>query len=276
MNWQYHFNALACHVSVQGQATQILDLLRQIWPADTPLAPLASQQQAYRIDEHSDGYCLSDDSGILGQGLDAQALLYQLDKAILIRLQHDNPTLYFLHGAVLHRHQHSILLTGSSGAGKSSLALALTSDDAHAWQLMSDELAPIEIGDGSVFPYRRAIGLKSTPPDPITLPDGCVELQGRYHVPCQHLTQPTCPPQSQLQAAFSIAGQFSQDYPAGARLSVSDAALIYLRNVLNSLAHQGNGLPAALALASHIPCFNIPRMPITQARSLIHSCLQRL
>ncbi|MGJ8669983.1 MAG: hypothetical protein ACSHXK_10890 [Oceanococcus sp.] len=265
---QYQFMAMASRITVEIDNPACLQLLRRIWPSDSPIPPIAGQDQHYIIQCTGELYTLiSADKH--RDNLSSRELLYQLDKSILIQLQKNHPALYFLHGAVLAKTGICVLLTGSSGAGKSSLALALASAP-EAWQLMSDELAPITPECATVFPYRRALELKTAPPHPLKLPAGHVAVEDRFHIPNDTLPQSNCPAQTRLSTAFSIAGQFSHKYRVGEQLSRSDATLIFLRNLLNSLAHPGNGLPTAIAMAQTIPCFNIPRMPIEQALSLVN------
>ena len=63
-----------------------------------------------------------------------------------------------VHAAAIERNGRVVILPGAPGAGKSTLAAALTRS---GWRLLSDELALIRPGDGKVVPLARPINLKN-------------------------------------------------------------------------------------------------------------------
>jgi HprK-related kinase A len=63
-----------------------------------------------------------------------------------------------LHAATVERGGRALLMTGASGAGKSTLAALLGE---HGWRLMGDEFALLDLDDGSLHPFPRAISLKN-------------------------------------------------------------------------------------------------------------------
>jgi HprK-related kinase A len=63
-----------------------------------------------------------------------------------------------IHAAVLERHGRALVLPGITGAGKSTVCVAL----AHrGWRLLSDEFALIQPADGQIAPWPRPISLKN-------------------------------------------------------------------------------------------------------------------
>lgn len=62
-----------------------------------------------------------------------------------------------LHAAAVARDDRVVLLAGESGAGKTTLTLALL--DA-GWTYLSDDLAPVEIATGLVHPFPKPLGVK--------------------------------------------------------------------------------------------------------------------
>lgn len=63
-----------------------------------------------------------------------------------------------LHSAVVERHGSGLLLSGEPGAGKSTLAAALTFG---GWRLLSDEVGMIPPGRRELLPLPRPVGLKN-------------------------------------------------------------------------------------------------------------------
>lgn len=65
-----------------------------------------------------------------------------------------------LHAAALSREGRAVLVSGPSGAGKTTLALALLEA---GWRLLSDDFAPLERATGLVHPFLKALGLRPGP-----------------------------------------------------------------------------------------------------------------
>ena len=63
-----------------------------------------------------------------------------------------------LHAATVERGGKALLMTGDSGAGKSTLAALLGE---HGWRLMGDEFALVDLADGRLHPFPRAVSLKN-------------------------------------------------------------------------------------------------------------------
>lgn len=62
-----------------------------------------------------------------------------------------------LHAASVERDGRALLMTGVSGAGKSTLSMLLGES---GWRLMGDEFALLDLEDGTLHPFPRAISLK--------------------------------------------------------------------------------------------------------------------
>ena len=63
-----------------------------------------------------------------------------------------------LHASSAEKDGRALIMTGESGAGKSTLAALLGE---RGWRLMGDEFALLDLDDGSLRPFPRAISLKN-------------------------------------------------------------------------------------------------------------------
>ena len=63
-----------------------------------------------------------------------------------------------LHAATVEKDGRALIMTGESGAGKSTLAALLGE---RGWRLMGDEFALLDLEDGKLMPFPRAISLKN-------------------------------------------------------------------------------------------------------------------
>jgi HprK-related kinase A len=71
-----------------------------------------------------------------------------------------------LHAGAVEREGRALLLTGESGAGKSTLSALLGE---RGWRFMGDEFALLDLADGALHPFPRAVSLKN---DALRLFDG--------------------------------------------------------------------------------------------------------
>lgn len=63
-----------------------------------------------------------------------------------------------LHAATVERDGRALVMTGASGSGKSTLAALLGE---RGWRLLGDEFALLDLVDGTIRPFPRAISLKN-------------------------------------------------------------------------------------------------------------------
>jgi len=63
-----------------------------------------------------------------------------------------------LHAATVEKDGRALIMTGESGAGKSTLAALLGE---RGWRLMGDEFALLDMDNGKLLPFPRAISLKN-------------------------------------------------------------------------------------------------------------------
>ncbi len=63
-----------------------------------------------------------------------------------------------IHAAVLEKQGHAVVMPAPPGSGKSTLCAALSQ---RGWRLLSDELALVNLADGSIAPLPRPVSLKN-------------------------------------------------------------------------------------------------------------------
>ena len=183
---------------------------------------------------------------------DLGELVFQLEKAIIVAIQHCRPDLLFLHAAALERDLAAWLFVGESGAGKSTTAWGLLH---HGFNYLSDELAPIDLGTLEVLPYPHALCLKRRPAPPYRLPAKALDLGRTIHVPARFLPSVSRLDQCPLQALFFVNKDARVSDPTLRRVSTAEAAARLYASTLNALAHEACGIDAVLRVASHASCF---------------------
>ena len=192
---------------------------------------------------------------------DPGEFLYLFDKDLTIELQRRRADLYFIHAAVVSRGETALVFAAPSGSGKSTLTWALLT---HGFRYLSDELAPIDPGSMRVHDYPHAIHLKRPPPSPYALPAGAIETPWGWHVPgaglpCGSLRDP-------LRIGAICFVDRSGALPSRPNpVTRSSAAARLFATALNPLAHAGDGLDAAVAIAQAIPCFELDTSSLPQA-----------
>jgi HprK-related kinase A len=88
----------------------------------------------------------------LAQGLLAAEMGMNLQMAL------GQKNFLLLHAASVERKGRALLMTGHSGAGKSTLAALLGE---RGWRFMGDEFALLDLDDGRLHPFPRAVSLKN-------------------------------------------------------------------------------------------------------------------
>jgi hypothetical protein len=181
------------------------------------------------------------------------ALLFHIDKAITLALQRSRPDLLFLHAAALSSPGGAIVLPALPGTGKSTLTLALA---ARGLGYLSDELAPVDLGNLTVEPYPHAVCLKTPPPPPYALPPGTIAVDSRFHVPLTSLGTATRHDPLPL-AALVFPCRNGARFDGLRPLTTAAAAARLMSHVLNGLAHPTYGLDAAISVSRAVPCVEV-------------------
>jgi hypothetical protein len=121
---------------------------------------------------------------------------------------------------------------------------------------LSDELAPIDISKLLVYPFAHAVCLKSRPPEPLRLPQGTIAVGRRLHVAAS-LFGPAAADEPLPLGAFVFLRRSPESTSPCRRISAAASVAHLLANTLNALAHQSDGLTAAVSLAHRVRCFEL-------------------
>lgn len=224
----------------------------------------------YRIDACAPGstYRFSDGDTAVSLA-DLDRLLFHLDKEITLALQHERPDLFFLHAAAVAWNGAVAVLSAAPGTGKSTLTLA-TLD--LGLEYLSDELAPVDLRRLTVDPYPRALCLKSPPPPPYSLPADTLVHDRRFHVPVAAFAGP---PRDAWPLAALIFLRRDDERFAGPRpITPGSAVARLMANALNPLAHDGDGLDAAVALGQAVPAFELDVSDTRAASAAVKAILE--
>ncbi len=200
---------------------------------------------------------------------DAADFLYCFDKNLGIELQRRRPDLFFVHAAAVEWQERVVLLAAPSGTGKSTLALALL----HAgFGYLSDELAPVDPVALKVSPYPHALCLKAEPPAPYRLPADTLRTRRTLHIPVERLPSGAGSAPLPLAVLFFVQRHGASAVPIR-RLDIAEAAARLYANALNPLAHSGDGLDAALAIARAAPAYALDASDLAAAVATVQQVL---
>jgi hypothetical protein len=193
-----------------------------------------------------------------------------LDDALAIELQLLRRDLFFVHAAVLQQEDGVLLLCGESGAGKSSLAWALTR---RGFKYLSDELAPFAIEGIRVLPFPRALNLKAEPPAPNGLPAIALDTGEAYCIPAEHLAGGVATVPAPLSTVFFLQRSLAASRPVLRKLTPAQSVARLAANTLNLLAHPNYGVDHATEIVQNGLCFELGAADLEATCDLIQSTL---
>lgn len=204
--------------------------------------------------------------------LDDGTFLAWLDEDIAIELQKLRADLYFIHAAVLKRADAAVMLVAQSGGGKSTLCWALLH---HGFRYLSDELGPVDLETLNVYPFPRALVLKTGPPTSYPLPPNTVRTSRTLHVTAADIPGGIIRSPVPLSTVFFLTYDPDAPAPSVRRLSAGEAAARFYANALNSLAHAGEGLDGAIRLATKSRCFELITAELVPTCALLMATMER-
>lgn len=243
-----------CFIDVQVDIKLVSAILFGIYSAFRLTKPIEKPVLRYSIGrspESTSSYSVYRGSMLVGTSETMGYLLYIFEKDLTIELQKIRSDLYFLHAAVLEWEGKGIVLVAPSGTGKSTTTWALTNN---GFRYLSDELAPIDLNEMTVYGYPRALGLKQKPPT-YSLPSKLIETESSIHLPVSVLRTDFIPGPIPISALFILGDHEQAEGSIVERAPTGAAAQHIYANSLNALSHKNIGLEGAVSLATQTPCF---------------------
>ena len=226
----------------------------------------------YAVQKQDDVFVLNCPKDVNLEGIEDSRFIYLFEKDLTINLQEQRRDLFFMHGACLNLGDKTIIITGESGAGKSTTTWALTH---HGFSYLSDELSPIDLNSMEVHPYSHALCLKNVPPEPYSLPEETLKTEYTMHVPAEYLNGGVHDGPAKLTHLFFVQyNKEQQNVLLEPVESTAAASMQIYKNTLNHLCHEDAGLPAATKVASHCDCYTLEFNDVSQACLKIRDVLK--
>lgn len=197
--------------------------------------------------------------------------LFLFEKDLTVELQHRRPDLFFIHAAAVECDGKAAVIAAPSGTGKSTTTWGLLHD---GFRYLSDELAPVDLESGRVYPYPHALCLKSEPPPPYTLPSETLRTTETLHIPVKFLPAEAVMKPTPLAAIFFLS-RVGRDNRCHLRdISIGETAARLVANALNPLSHPGNGLDAAIHIAQQARSYELHVTELTDVSSVVRNALK--
>lgn len=215
-------------------------------------------------------FSVSRNGGLIAQGLDISQLLFAVQQDIVVSVQRLRHDLVFVHAAVLQRDGSAFVLAAPSGSGKSTLCWAMLHE---GFNLMSDELAPIDPKSLQVLPFLLAVTLKSRPPECCPLPASTLETTRALYIPVAALPSTPAVECSLLRAIVFVDYTPGCKRPTLTKLSVAEAVSRLYPNVLNALAHESMGIDVSIRFARSVPSYYLASAGVAETAKKVSGLL---
>jgi hypothetical protein len=275
LNHDLHFSILGVPFALENPTERFRELTQQNYSAY--LTEASAKPAFFSLQQRSNGRLelTSLRSGVIwatgaNAAEDDYHFLYALEKELTLELQRVRSELYFVHAAVVERNGRCVLIAAESGTGKSTLAFVL---QRRGWRYLSDELAPVDIAQLSVFPYKHALCLKSVPPEPFASLPPHVSTDRTLHVPADQLNTVADEAPRPLGGLVFLQRKHGNRVPGIKKISAAEATTRLYGNTLNALAHPAAGLDAATTITRRLPAWHLDAGELCATCELLEEAL---
>jgi HprK-related kinase A len=182
--------------------------------------------------------------------------------------------LLILHAAVVAKGDAAILLPGLSGAGKTTLSIAL---GYRGWRYLADEYALIELTQGNIHPFPRPASLKNQAIDVIAQLVPAERISKRYPKTAKGTIAYVRPPRDAIAAMARKATPrlivFPTFSPAAApnieRVLPAEAFVLLINGSPNYLKLGASGFKAMTKLVADTPSYRMTYPDIESAQQML-------
>lgn len=150
------FRVAGAHISVGYPDEAVADAVRAVI-GHLNVASGTVRDFAFKIERHADGYAFTSASGIGQKLIDAEAVAVDFKNEVLGAILSARPNSIALHAAALHAPTGAVMLAGSSGHGKTTLAALL---NAYGWPSIADDVVLLESDSSRIQGLALAYAVK--------------------------------------------------------------------------------------------------------------------
>ena len=195
--------------------------------------------------------------------------LHLFEKEICVQLQELRRDLYFVHSAALEYQGKACMLIGRSKSGKSTTTWALLH---HGFRYLSDELAPVDPKTLHVHPYPRAVWLRRASPG-AQHTGRKIQTSWMLCIPPHEFPGGAVDKPIPLDAVFFVRHNPQSPHPSLRTVARSTAVAQILASALNPGAHSGNGLDAAIEIATRTACYQLFTADLDETCAIVKEAL---
>lgn len=190
-----------------------------------------------------------------------ESLFPYLRREVLLFFTKARPDLLWLHSGAVRDDRGAILISGTSGRGKSTLVTELCT---RGWKLLSDEAAPIRMGTNEVLPFPQMPRRRVYPGRGLSEHEvGSLQFE-EIEIPAGDISRDAAEIRAIVFPSFDVHSPATLK-----RLTAGDGAVETIRNVVNFADLKAIAVAEAAAIARRIPCYSLTYSEGSGAASLL-------
>jgi hypothetical protein len=196
----------------------------------------------------ADGYFVNGAQEMEHQG-PLESLVDWLRRDVFLSFVRSRPDLLWLHAGAVERDEGALVISGTSGRGKSTLVTRLTE---RGWMLLSDESAPIRLDLNEVIPFPQTPRRRIFPGRQLSAGEFADFEFEEVTVPSSGIRRKPVAIRAMIFPVFEIGSDQRIE-----RLSPGEAALEMIRNSTNFVDHKAAAVERVAGIAREIPCYRL-------------------